>query len=230
MESFPQELIDKVIDNLPHSNLRSCSLVGRRWQRRSQGRVFASVIFSSERDLTLWCVNIPQDPNGIPSYVRSVRFDCIYSWCDPTLFGRVLKTFTSMTGLLMLNTAIPRPRDAPNSVSFGEFGRKIDSLMLLSPECTVATITVFVLSLPNLENFFLIGAAPKKPPSILPRASQRRPLVALRLYADQNGVGTALAQCGLTSRKISSTVSEVGLERLLTLSSEVIVELELSGV
>ena len=115
-------------------------------------------------------------------------------------------------------------------MSFGEFGKKIDWLMLLSPECTVATITAFVLSLPNLENFFLIGAAPKRPPSILPPAPQRRPLVVLRLHADQNGVGAALAQCGLTSRKISTTVSEAGLERLLTLSSEVIVELELSGV
>jgi hypothetical protein len=130
----------------------------------------------------------------------------------------------------MLDTAIPRPRNTPNSVSFGEFGKKINWLMLLSPECTVATITAFVLSLPNLERFFLIGAAPKKPPSTPLPAPQRRPLVALLLHADQNGVGTALAQCGFTSRKISSTVSEPGLERLLTLSSEVIVELELSGV
>jgi hypothetical protein len=102
--------------------------------------------------------------------------------------------------------------------------------MLLSPQCAVPMITAFFLSLPNLGSLFLIGVAPKKPPSTLPHAPQRRPLTALRPHAVESGVGTVLAQCGLTSCKIFSIVSEAGLERLLTLSSEVIIELELSGV
>jgi hypothetical protein len=57
-----------------------------------------------------------------------------------------------------------------------------------------------------------------------------RPLIKPQLRAAERGVGIVLAQCGLTFRKISSIVSEVGLEHLLTLPSDVIVELNLCGV
>ena len=149
MESLPQELIGKVIDILPHSSLYPCSLVGRRWRRRSQELIFALVIFRSERRLVHWCANIPQDPGSIPSYVRSAEFHDIYFSREPALFGRVLKTFTSMTSL-EITTA-----DLPSSLPFGEFGRNIEYLMLLSPRCTVATIRALVFSLPNLENLSL---------------------------------------------------------------------------
>ena len=230
MEAFPQELIDKVIDDLPHSSLRSCSLIGRRWRRRSQERFFASIEFSYEHHLVRWWTKIPQDSGGIPSYVRHVRFMFIHGWNEPALFGRVLKTFTSMTSLFMLDTAIPPPDELPGSVSFGEFGKKTKLLGLVSPRCTVATITTLVLSLPNLERFYLLGESPKKPPSTLPHAPQRGPLVELQLHAARSGVGTTLAQCGLTSRKLSLIASDAGLEQLLTLSSEIVVELRLHDV
>jgi len=229
MDSLPQELIDKIIDNLPHSSLPSFSLVARRWQRRSQRRIFTFVPFSSERDLALWSTRIPQDPGGIPSYVCSTEFMRIHSWREPALFGRVLKNLTSLTVLWISDTMIPQPDQLPSSVTFGEFGEAVKCLTLFSPRCTVETITSLVLSFPNLEEFFLIGSVSKRPVTTLTRAPQRRPLVALELYGVENGVGAALAQCGLTSRKLSLTVHDAGLEQLLTLSSEVIVELELSG-
>jgi hypothetical protein len=231
MESLPQELIDKFIDNLPHYSLRSCSLVGRRWRRRSQERIFAAVTFSSERGLALRCANIPQGPDsGVLSYVRCARFQNIHSWREPALFGRILRALTSMTSLLMHNATIPRPHDLPSSVSFSEFGKNIDWVTLLSPRCTVATIAALVPSLPSLERFFLFGTVPGKPPSTLPRASQRRPLVELQVHVAASGVGTALAQCGLTSRKLALIVLDAGVEQLLTLSSEVIMEFQLYGV
>ena len=230
MESFPQELIDKVIDNLPHSSLHSCSLIGRRWRRRSQECLFTVVEFSSERDLVLWYVNIPQGPGGIPSYVRTVRFQDVPTWHEPALFGRILKTFTSMTSLLMVKTTVPQLDELSGSMSFGEFGEKIKLLALTLPQCTVAMIVALVLSFPNLEDFSLTGAVSEEPLPILPHAPQRRPLVSLRLHAARGGVGTALAQCGLASRKLSLIASDAGVEQLLTLSSEVTTDLELYGV
>jgi hypothetical protein len=229
MESLPQELIDKVIDILPHSSLYPCSLVGRRWRRRSQELFFALVTFRSERSLVLWCTNIPQDPGGIPSYVRSAEFHDIHFSREPALFGRILKTFTSMTSLEITIA------DLPSSLPFGEFGRNIEYLVLLSPRCTVATIRALVFSLPNLESFSLFGGVrgdpfSENPLSILPHAPQRRQLVELKLYGTASGVGIALAECGFTSRKLSTSVSGAGLEQLLTLSSEVIVELQLYGM
>jgi hypothetical protein len=230
MESFPQELIDKVIDTLPHSSLHSCSLVGRRWRRRSQEQIFASIEFSSERDVVLWCAKIPQGPGGIPSYVRTVQFQDIPTWHEPALFGRVLKTFTSMTSLLTMEATIPQLDELLGSVPSGEFGKKTKSLVLMSPQCTVATIVALVLSFPNLERFFLIGVVSEEPLSILPRAPQRGPLVSLRLHADKSGIGIALAQCGLTSYKLSLIASDDGVEQLISLSSEMITDLELYGV
>lgn len=230
MESLPQELIDKIIDNLPHSSLDSSSLVARRWRYRSHRRLFSSVEFSSERDLVLWCTNIPQDPDGIPSYVRFARFQEIRSWHEPALFGRVLKNFTRMTMLWINKARIPPPDELPAIVSFGEFGKKVELLILFSPRCTVATITSLVLSFPNLEDFLLSGTVSKNPLATLPCTLQRRPLGSLRLCAAESGVGVALAQSGLRSRRFSLSVCDSGLKQLLALSSEVIVELILSGM
>jgi hypothetical protein len=91
-------------------------------------------------------------------------------------------------------------------------------------------VVALVLSFPNLESFFLTGVVSEEPFSFLPRAPQRGPLVSLRLHAAKGGIGIALAQCGLTSRKLSLIASDAGVEQLLTLSSEVIIDLELYGV
>lgn len=230
MASLPQELIDETIDNLPRSSMYSCSLVARGWRRRSQTHIFAFVTFSSECDLVLWRTKIPQGPGGIPSYVRFARFQDISSWREPVLFGRVLKKLTSLAGLVIVNTKIPRPYELPGSVSLGEFGKGVESLVISSPRCTVATLASFILSFPNLETFLFVGEVSKKrPPTMLRRASQRRPLESLGLFEIRGEVGIALARYGLTSRKLSLNVRDAGLEQLLTVSSEVIVELELSG-
>ena len=231
MDPLPQELIDKIIDYLPHSSLRSSSLVARHWRRRSQERIFAFTIYSSEYDLVLWCIKIPQVPDGIPSYVRAARFWNIRSWDDPALFGRVLENLTSLRILFIIRTRIPRPDELLDSTPYGEFGKTVERLLISSPQkCTAATITSLVLSFPNLEDFRFVGdASAKEPPTIRPHVSQRRPLASLVLMEIPGEVGIALAQCGLTSRKLSLTVYDAGLEQLLTLSSEVIVELKLSG-
>jgi len=229
MDPLPQELIDKTIDNLPHSSLRACSLVARRWRRRCQKRAFDSVTFSSERALVLWCAKIPQEPGGITSYVRFARFMDIPSWRQPALFGRVLKNLTSLKTVWIAYTRIPRPDQLPDSLSFGEFGKTVECLMLSSPPSTVATIASLVLSFPNLEHFLLTGEVSKGPFAVSPCASQRRPLVSIALCGVGDGVGSALAQRGLTARELSLAVCDAGLEQLLTLSSEVVVELELFG-
>jgi len=229
MDSLPQELIDKIIDDIPHPSLPSCSLVARRWRRGSQRRDFASVTFSSEHDLVLWCTSIPQDQGDIPSYVRTAEFKSIISWRKPALFGRVLKELTSLRALRISDTMVPRPDQLPSSATFGEFGKALKLLIVMEPRCTATTITSFVLSFPNLEDLFLVGEVSEGPVAVLPHTPQREPLVSLWLDDVENGAGISLAQCGLTSRQLSLTVYDAGLEALLTLSSEVIVELSLTG-
>lgn len=170
-DGFPsQELIDKIIDNLPRSNLCSCSLIVRRWQRRTQGRVFSFVTFASERDLVLWRTKIPQDLGGITSYVRITHLVDIFSWRQPALFGRVLKKLTSLTMLWIDHTRIPRPHQLPDSTSLGDFGKTVECLTLSSPQSTVATIASLALSFPNLKVFCLSGRVSKgrcRPPTCI---------------------------------------------------------------
>ena len=53
--------------------------------------------------------------------------------------------------------------------------------------------------------------------------------MSLQLVTPETGVGTALTQCGLALLKLSLFVYDTGLEQLLTLPSEVIVEPRLFG-
>ena len=77
MDSIPQELIDAIIDYIPQSSLPSCSLVAKRWQRKSQKRVLGAIAFSSEHEVKRWCTDIPQDSDGISLYVRHVTIEKI---------------------------------------------------------------------------------------------------------------------------------------------------------
>ena len=86
MDSLPQEIIDGIIDTVPHSSLRSCSLVAKRWRKRSQQRAFGfgDTQFSSESEseVNRWFADIQSDPNGISSCVKYASFFDI-KWSDP---------------------------------------------------------------------------------------------------------------------------------------------------
>jgi hypothetical protein len=73
MDSVPQELIDAIIDNVPRSSLPSCSLVAKRWRRKSQRRVLSTICSYHEDQVNRWCTDIPRDSDGISSYVRRVK-------------------------------------------------------------------------------------------------------------------------------------------------------------
>ena len=51
MDSIPQELVDAIIDNVSQSSLPSCSLVAKRWLRKSQRRILGAISFSSEGEV-----------------------------------------------------------------------------------------------------------------------------------------------------------------------------------
>jgi hypothetical protein len=105
MDSIPQELIDAIIDNVPHSSLPSCSLVAKRWRRKSQRRVLSTITFSSEDEVNRWCADIPRD--GISSYVRCLKIEDIYCWDESALLSRMLETLNSLTKLSMDEVKIP---------------------------------------------------------------------------------------------------------------------------
>ena len=123
MDSFAQELIDTIIDLVPREDMRSCSLVAKRWTQRSQRHHFDFVILNNEYETPLWEANIPEVPYGIPSYVHRVRVGYILSWKEPAIFGRILKTFGSLESLAMEGTDIEPLGGLLDPASSGKLGR-----------------------------------------------------------------------------------------------------------
>ena len=232
MDSLPQELIDEIIGKVPKSSLLSCSLVARRWRRECQQRALHTIEFSSEDKVNRWWTDIPQDSDGITSYVRSVYFVKIHSWNEPALFGRVLKNLTSLRELIIARTEIPD--ELSGNIVRGEFGKGIETLFIWSPYCTLATMTSMILSLPNLkelgvdDNRTMSGAALPTPTHSI--TSRRKQLDLLELYGDKRGIGEILAKSRFTTSYLYMGLHVSGVVQLLMVSSETVVELHLRGV
>ena len=231
MDSLAQELIDEIINHIPRNDMFTSSLIAMRWTRRSQQRNFESVEFMFD-NLTLWEINIPQDLDGIPSYVHNVQFQSIFRNLERGIFRRILKTFRSMISLEMVNTDLP-PDDLTVPVSLGEFGKRITRLALFHVDYeSFPAITSLIFSLPNLEELITsnIDSQSYEPSQIIPDTSQREPLELFMVWGVQEEAYIAIAQWKLVSRRLSLDPHDEGMELLINASSETVVALTLLGM
>jgi hypothetical protein len=228
MDSIPQELIDAIIDNIPQSSLRSCSLVAKRWRQKSQRRVLSTIPFSTEDKVNRWCTDIPRDSDGISSYVRRVEIQNIFRWAEPALFGCMLETLSSLTELSL--DEIDIPDEFLDLISRGEFGKGITALYLQYTRCTCATMTSMILSFPNLKELRLEECTVEGPLPTYSVTPQRGPLDSLELHGYGVGIGETLVRSRFISSRLCLDVEITDAEQLLMLSSETVVELELRGV
>jgi len=229
MASIPQELIDVIIDKVPHSSLPSCSLVAKRWRRKSQKRILSTILLPSEDEVGRWCTDISQDSDGISSYICHIRIEDISSWDEPALLGRMLGSLSSLTTLSMHTTEIPD--DFPDYASCGDFGKRITALHLYFPDCAFGTMISMILSLPNLKELCIedYGGTPEEPLPTYSVTPEREPLNSLKLYGNADGIGEALAKFRFTSTRLYLDAGAGDVEQLLLLSSKVVVELKLCG-
>jgi len=229
MDSIPQELIDAIIENVPKSSLLSCSLVAKRWRRKSQRRAFDTISFFFETEVNRWCTDFPHNSDVIPSYVRHLKIEEITSWAEPALLSRMLESLSSLTTLSMHETEIPE--ELPGLISRGEFGNGITTLYLGFQCYTYATMTSMILSFPNLKELCVefCEVAPEGPLPTHPVTPQRRPLNSLELRGWWGVAGEALTKSRLTSSRLSLDVEITGIMQLLLASSETLVELKLYG-
>ena len=226
MDSIPQELIDKIIDNVPQSSLPSCALVARRWRRESQQRALDTILFSSEDEVNRWCTDVPRDSDGISSYVRHVGVEVV-SWTEPALLSRMLGSLSSLTALSMYKSEIPD--ELPGRISRGEFGNGITALYLGFTRYTSATVISMIFSLPNLKELYIefCNVMPEGPLPTHSVTPQRRSLNSLELHGCCSGIGEALAKSRFTSSRLCLDAHIKGAAQLLLLSSKTVVELEL---
>ena len=89
-----------------------------------------------------------------------------------------------------------------------------------------------ILSLPDLKELSIkhCCVTPEEPLPTHSFTPQRGPLNSLELRRDIGEIGEALAKSRIISTRLSLDVSVTGLEQLLMLSSEMVVELKLYGM
>ena len=231
MDSLPQEIIDEIIDNLPPSSLRSSSLVAKRWRTRSQQRTLCNIDFPDEFKVNQWYTDTHNDPGGIASYVQSAEFKRVDKWQDPTLLGRVLKNFDSLTTLRICKTIISD--EILERISHGKFVQGITTLGLYSLQCSLSTLMSIILAFPNVQNLDIshLTTTPREAPSTYSAVSPRRPLDSLALREPANReVTEVLASLQFTSRSLHLYAPPQNIQKLLVLSSATIVKLVLIGM
>ena len=233
MDSLPQEIIDNIIDNLPHSSLRSSALIAKRWRRRSQQRLLDHISFYSELKVNEWYVNTHNEPEGITSYVKFAKFHHITKWKDPTLFCRVLRNFSSLTELGVDRTEF-RDEAMQECILHEESGKNfVTGLYLRSPGCSFSTVISMITALPNLQNLFIEyihGDISGQAPPARPVLPQRRPLYRLRVIKCVDGVAQALANFHFASRDLCLDVQTQNIKYLLVPSLATVAMLTLFGV
>ena len=234
MDSFPQELLEKVIGHLPEWDAASSSLVSRRWRYKSQQVYFESVRFFSPQWAAAWEANVPQDPDGIPSYVRHVEFHSVTKPSfEPAIFGRLLKSFKSMVSLTVDGAEIPLPEELTGPVSLGEFGKNVTRLVFANELYTpLSALVSFIFSFPNLKELVInkIALTSYDRPPIHPGASNRGPLELLVLWRTTTQEKTAFIQHQLTSRTLCLNPYREDAEELIRISSESLAALVLFGM
>lgn len=228
MDVLAQELLDGVIDYLSPSEAKSCSLLATRWRKRCQQRYFLQITFSDEGEVVRWCADVPQDPDGIPSYVQDVEFRTIYRWLDPTVLGRALECLHRVRTLAIKGTAEPAG-GLYNSIASSGFGSEVTSFTLSTPLFPAKTSVQLILSFPKLRELFIttqVGHSVPIPPHY--GTWQRGPLKSLELTWIRSRDSEFLALCGITSRRIELDVG-YGIEKIIACSSETVEELLLRG-
>ena len=91
---LPRELIDAVIDFIPkNSYLKECALIGKRWVRPCQERLFERVTFLS-RATERWTIPVTENQPLLFSYVKKLTLLEVYppDWMDPN-FERHMSCF-----------------------------------------------------------------------------------------------------------------------------------------
>ena len=230
MELLAQELLEDIIDHVPRKNTPSCSLVARRWRRRSQQHHFRDLIFSREHEVVSWYTNVSQDPDGIPSYVHDVEFQSIRVWRDPTRLSRVLECFSRVKILTFSETGIPSD-EVRKLVSSDKFGRDVISLTFISPVSTIPTLMSLTLSLPNLRELMIDFVVQAEPTTFIPpdKTWERGPLQSLELSWLSSTEIASIVLYGVLSRKVDLSVRDVTMDKIIVCSSETIQELRLQG-
>ena len=224
MERIPQELVDKLIDELADDPepLRVCSLISRRWVGRSRHHLFRLINFPRADKFTRYRNMFPVD-HSVHSCVRTL----VITQPPREALRSGLEHLKAFRGLesLTLTDIINRPTEGQNTIEFLAEGLgdtlSVKSLKLIQWRVSPTTLMEFICRFPSLKDLniermdFLLGLPRWKLPSRFPRFTGRLDFV------DRDSHGTAekflrlLARLPLAFREISIEAASHGAPDLI---------------
>jgi len=180
MPDLPQELIDKIVDEVSQYNsmhaLRACCLVQKRWVERSRKHLFKEISLYAMARIRDWVKFIPLGPDGLCRHVRSLSYRQGKAVLGPKqLLDRYPGHFTSFTrleSLQIFNLSLRRFTSTAMKETFGPVGRFMRSLVFKDIVLTLNTLLMFLVHFPRLEtlqlgdNLSMVPEKEKRPPNL----------------------------------------------------------------
>lgn len=181
MTDFPQELIDKVIDEVAQcgttSTLRACCLVQKRWVERSRRHLFKEISLYATDHFRDWIGFIPLGHNGPYHHVRTLTYRQGAAVLGPKqlldLYPGHFTSFTRLESLRIFNLSLRRFTSTSMKKAFGPVGRSVRTLVTKDVVLTLNGLLMFLVHFPRLETLHLgdnLSMVPenKKRPQKLP--------------------------------------------------------------
>ena len=152
MQTLPQELVDRIIDELAHLKCHQAiaqySLISRAWVTRTQWHHFEQIDFESLEELERWRRNIEPDPAGVSRHVRELVFAYITSL---EAFEAHIRAFTRVEDLKFVDCSFAL---SPSVVDcFAPMGSSLVRLSIFDLETTSGAIASLLAALPGLKRF-----------------------------------------------------------------------------
>ena len=181
MTNLPQELIDKIIDELAQFNstqsLRASCLVQKRWVEPSRKHLFKEISLYAVDDFRDWIKFIPIGPGGPYHHVRSLGYRQGPAVLGPKqlldLHPGHFTSFTRLESLQIFNLSLRRFNPTSMKKAFEPVGRFVRTLVVKDVVLTLNSLLMFLVHFPRLQALHLgdnLSTVPEKrgQPSNLP--------------------------------------------------------------
>lgn len=180
MTNLPQELVDKIIDELAQFGsiytLRSCCLVQKRWVERSRRHLFKEITLYAMNHLRNWIKSIPLGPYGPYHHVRSLTYRQGPAVLGPKqlldLHPGHFTSFTKLESLQIFNLSLSRFTSTSMKKTFEPVGRFMRTLVVKDVVLTLNSLLMFLVHFPRLEtlhlgdNLTMVPEKKKQPPNL----------------------------------------------------------------
>jgi hypothetical protein len=180
MADLPQELIDKIIDEVAQCDsthtLRACCLVRKRWVERSRRHLFNEISLYATDHFGGWIKFIPLGPNGPYHHVRSLTYRQGAAVLGPKqlldLYPGHFTSFTRLESLQIFNLSLRRFTPTSMKKVFGPVGHFMRKLVVKDVVLTLNSLLMFLVHFPRLEtlhlgdNLSMVPEKKKQPPNL----------------------------------------------------------------